>query len=326
MSSNAAPVIDAAGLTKSFGEHRAVESLDLTVGVGEMFGFLGPNGAGKTTTILVMTGFLRPTAGRLKVFGLDSWRDSVAINRRLGFLPDISSLYTNLTGEELLSYLGALHGADGACRQAELCDALELAGADLARRIKGYSHGMKRKLSIVQAMQHDPDLLVMDEPTQGLDPLIQRSFYGLLKAAQQRGTTIFLSSHVLSEVEELCERVGIIRQGRLVAMERMEDLRTRKRRRAHVKFRGTPPKELRIDGVKIVSRDGNDWELTVGADVGPLLRELARHELDDLTLERPGLEDIFLDYYSDVTPPRDSSERNERLGEEAKRANEVSGE
>ncbi len=322
--SSSTPVIEATGLTKSFGQFKAVDSLDLTVGGGELFGFLGPNGAGKTTTILVIAGFLRPTSGRLSVFGLDSWNDSVAIKRRLGFLPDLSSLYTNLTGDELLSFLGALQGGDVSHRRAELCDALELAQADLARRIKGYSHGMKRKLAIIQALQHDPDLLVMDEPTQGLDPLIQQSFFTLLRAARERGTTIFFSSHVLSEVEELCERVGIIRDGRLVAVERVADLRTRRRRRARVRFRNAPPADLQIDGVEIVSRDGRDWELKVGTELGPLLAELARHDLDDLTLERPGLEDIFLEYYSDSSTP--NSESDERLREEAPRANEVSGE
>ena len=310
--SNSTLVIDAAGLTKAFGQFKAVDSLDLTVGAGELFGFLGPNGAGKTTTILVITGFLRPTSGRLSVFGLDSWNDSVSIKSRLGFLPDLSSLYTNLTGDELLSFLGALQASDVSRRRHELCDALELAQADLSRRIKGYSHGMKRKLAIVQALQHDPDLLVMDEPTQGLDPLIRQSFFSVLREARDRGTTIFFSSHVLSEVEELCERVGIIRQGRLVAVERVGDLRERRRRRAHIKFRGEPPVDMAIDGVEIVSRDGQNWELKVGAELGPLLKELARHDLDDLTLERPGLEDIFLEYYSD------NSSTN--------RANEVSGE
>jgi ABC-2 type transport system ATP-binding protein len=322
--SNSTPVIDAVGLTKAFGQFKAVDSLDLTVGGGELFGFLGPNGAGKTTTILVITGFLRPTSGRMSVFGLDSWSDSVAIKRGLGFLPDLSSLYPNLTGDELLSYLGALQGGGVSRRRDELCDALGLARDDLARRIKGYSHGMKRKLAIVQALQHDPDLLVMDEPTQGLDPLIQQSFFAVLREARERGTTIFFSSHVLSEVEELCERVGIIRQGRLVAVERVDDLRTRRRRRAYVRFRGEPPVELAIEGVEIVSRDGRDWELKVGADLGPLLKELARHDLDDLTLERPGLEDIFLEYYSDSSTV--DSESDERLREEAPRANEVSGE
>ena len=314
MSINATPVINAAALTKSFGQQVAVDGLDLMVAAGELFGFLGPNGAGKTTTILVMTGFLRPTAGRLSVFGLDSWHDSVAIKRRLGFLPDLSSLYTNFTGQELLSYLGALHGLNGSRRQTELCDALELARVDLDRRIKGYSHGMKRKLSIVQAMQHDPDLLVMDEPTQGLDPLIQRSFFAVLRAARERGTTIFFSSHVLSEVEELCDRVGIIRRGRIVAVERVEDLRTRRRRRAHVRFRGEPPADLAVSGVQVVDRHGGDWKLTVGADIGPLLKELARHDLDDFTLERPGLEDIFLEYYSGEATV--DSQSDERLREE----------
>lgn len=327
----APPVIDALALTKSFGDQRAVDGLDLAVGAGELFGFLGPNGAGKTTTILVVTGFLRPTSGRLRVFGLDSWRDSVEIKRRLGFLPDLSSLYTNLTGDELLSYLGALHGGGGSRRQAELCDALELAEADLGRHIKGYSHGMKRKLAIVQAMQHDPELLIMDEPTQGLDPLVQQAFFSLLRGAQGRGTTIFFSSHVLSEVEELCERVGIIRNGRLVALERVADLRTRRRRRALVKFRGVPPYDLTIEGIEVVARDGAVWTLSVGAELGPLLRELARHDLDDLTLERPGLEDIFLEYYSEATVDSQRDEDGGRFcpderGKAERRADERSRE
>lgn len=294
---NSSPVIQIEDVSKTYGPVQALSHLDLAVSSGEIFGFLGPNGAGKTTTIRLLTGFLKPASGRMAVFGLDAWHDTVAVKGRLGFLPDISALYEGMTGEELLGYLGKLQSGTSPTRRQELCDRLELSQSALRRKIKGYSHGMKRKLAIVQAMQHDPDLLIMDEPTQGLDPLIQQAFFALLRESQARGSTVFFSSHILSEVEQLCQRVGIIRQGTLVAVEDVRELQRNKVRTMEVEFRGTPPDSLQVPEVEVLSHNGPRWRLAIRGDINPVLRALSQYDLEDLVFAQAHLEDIFLDYY-----------------------------
>ena len=180
-----------------------------------------------------------------------------------------------------------------------MCDRLELSQAALRRKIKGYSHGMKQKLAIVQALQHDPQLLIMDEPTLGLDPLTQQAFFTLLREAQGRGSTIFFSSHILSEVEQLCHRVGIIRQGSLVAVEEVQALRRHQVRSMEVEFRGRPPDDLAVPGAEILARDGSRWKLAIHGDINPVLRALSGYELEDIVFEHPRLEDVFLEYYRD---------------------------
>ena len=213
------PAIETSRLTKHYGHQiRALESLDLVVRQGEVFGFLGPNGAGKSTTIRLLLGFLHPTSGSGRVLGLDIVRDSVAIRRRIGYLPGGIALYDTLSGERLLDYLAELTGRPPV-RRRELCDRLELSSSTLKRLVRDYSRGMRQKIGIVQALQHDPELAILDEPSEGLDPLMQRAFYEILDALKAEGRTIFFSSHVLSEVERVCDRVAIVRQGRLVALE-----------------------------------------------------------------------------------------------------------
>ena len=231
------PAIETFGLTKYYGHQsglgglllarlrastsppiRALESLDIAVREGEVFGFLGPNGSGKSTTIRLLLGFLHPTTGRARVLGLDTVRDSVTIRSRLGYLPSGIALYDTLTGEQLLDYLGDLSGRP-ASRRVELCERLELSEHTLKRLVRDYSRGMRQKVGIVQALQHDPELAILDEPTEGLDPLMQRAFYEILDTLKAEGRTIFFSSHVLSEVERICDRVAIVREGRLVALE-----------------------------------------------------------------------------------------------------------
>ena len=293
-----ASVIKTEALTKWYGSVRAVDGLDLEVKEGEIFGFLGPNGAGKTTTIRILTGFLRPSRGRATVLGLDSWSDSTRIKARIGFLPDAPSLYGNVTGEEFLDYLIRLQGGAAPVLRRDLCDRLELGQADLARRIKGYSRGMVQKLAIVQAIQHDPELLIMDEPTGGLDPLVQLALFELLLELQSRGRTVFLSSHILTEVERLCRRVGIIRDGTMAAVEEVEVLRKRTPRRLEVVLAEDIPEDgLGIDGVVSVDRDGRRVRMMVSGDVKDILRELARWDVVDVVFERPHLEDVFLDFY-----------------------------
>jgi ABC-2 type transport system ATP-binding protein len=275
---------------------RALDDLDLDVRDGEIFGFLGPNGAGKSTTIRLLLGFLHPTAGEASVLGLDAWRDSVAIRGRVGYLPGGIALYDSLTGEATLDYLNELYRRPPV-RRSELVDRLELSAATLKRPVRDYSRGMRQKIGIIQALQHDPELAILDEPTEGLDPLMQRAFYDILDDLRRAGRTIFFSSHVLSEVERVCDRVAIVRAGRLVALQEVESLLSQRRR--HVELRLTGPAPV-LDGVTGVSavqlRDGL-LTCELEGDVGPFLRAIAGASITDLTIEPAHLEEAFLEFY-----------------------------
>jgi beta-exotoxin I transport system ATP-binding protein len=279
---------------------RALESLDIVVREGEIFGFLGPNGAGKSTTIRLLLGFLHPTAGSGRMLGLDIVRDNLAIRRRIGYLPGGIALYDTLTGERLLDYLAELSGRPPV-RRAELCERLELSTRTLRRLVRDYSRGMRQKIGIVQALQHDPELAILDEPTEGLDPLMQRAFYTILDELKATGRTIFFSSHVLSEVERVCDRVAIVRHGRLVALEDVASLLARRRRVVELQFGGPAP---HLDGVAGVSDVvANDGRLTcrLEGDVGPFLEAIAGSTVHDLTIEPASLEEAFLEYYAEDT-------------------------
>ena len=301
--------ITTTGLTKHYGRRplpfmrstppiRALESLEIAVREGEIFGFLGPNGAGKTTTIRLLLGYLHPTAGTGRLLGLDIVRDSVAIRRRIGYLPGGIALYDSLTGERLLDYLAELNGRPPV-RRAALCDRLELSSRTLRRLVRDYSRGMRQKIGIIQALQHDPDLAILDEPTEGLDPLMQRAFYGILDMLKAEGRTIFLSSHVLSEVERVCDRVAIIRQGHLVALEEMAGLLARRKRHVNLRVHGPAP---RLDGVPGVSGvEAAEGRLTcrVEGDLRPFLAAIASAPIVDLTIEPARLEEAFLEFYDE---------------------------
>ncbi|HEX3644054.1 MAG TPA: ABC transporter ATP-binding protein, partial [Vicinamibacterales bacterium] len=268
---------------------------------GEIFGFLGPNGAGKSTTIRTLLGYLHPTAGEGRVLGLDIVRDSVAIRRRIGYLPGGIALYDSLTGERLLDYLAELSGRPPT-RRADLCDRLELSSSTLRRLVRDYSRGMRQKIGIVQALQHEPELAILDEPTEGLDPLMQRAFYHILDTLKAEGRTIFFSSHVLSEVERVCDRVAIIRRGRLVAMEDIAGLLARHKRNVNMRLNGIPP---HLDGVAGVSsveiRDGG-LTCRVDGDIRPFLAAIVGAPIADLTIEPAHLEEAFLEFYEDASP------------------------
>jgi ABC-2 type transport system ATP-binding protein len=306
--------IQTAGLTKHYGQRflplrlpfvasappiRALESLDITVREGEIFGFLGPNGAGKSTTIRLLLGYLHPTAGSGRLLGLDIVHDTVAIRRRVGYLPGGIALYDALTGERLLDYLAELSGRPPV-RRAELCDRLELSARTLRRLVRDYSRGMRQKIGIVQALQHDPELAILDEPTEGLDPLMQRAFYGILDTLKAEGRTIFFSSHVLSEVERVCDRVAIIRHGRLIATEEIAALLARHKRNVDMRVTGTPP---RLDGVPGVSSiETTDGRLTcrVEGDMRPFLAAISAAPIVDMTIEPAHLEEAFLEFYEET--------------------------
>ncbi len=291
------PVISLKGLTKHYGRFRGVEELDLEVYAGEIFGFLGPNGAGKTTTIRILNGLLRPNRGSALILGLDSWKDSVLIASKVGYQPDVGGIYGEMTGHEFLDYMGGLDGTASVLR-SELCDLLALNDRDLGRGIKGYSKGMRQKLMIVQALQHDPDLVMMDEPTEGLDPLMQEALFQILLSFRAKGRTIFFSSHILSEVERLCDRVGFIREGKLVAVEEIEELRSKRRRKLVITLATDQElSPLELPGVINMTREGRQVRMLFQGETNRLLRALAQLNVEDFTFEQLHLEDIFLEYY-----------------------------
>ncbi len=291
-----AEVIVTEALTKSYGSRRGVVDLTFSVAPGEVFGYLGPNGAGKTTTIRTLLDLIRPTSGRASVFGLDSHRDAVRIRARVGYLPGEFSLYDHMTGAEYLTYLASLRGGVPAARIAELAERLDV---DLSARIGTLSHGNRQKVGLIQAFMHRPELLVLDEPTQGLDPLIQHEFYRLIEETRAEGRTVFLSSHVMPEVERVCDRVGIIREGRLVAVEDIGGLRAKELRTLEIRFAEPVPAEAfaGVPGVREVELAGDLARVTVSGPMDALIKRIATFEVVDLTSHEPSLEEIFLAFY-----------------------------
>jgi ABC-2 type transport system ATP-binding protein len=293
-----AAVIELAGLTKRYGATVGIERLDLRVEAGEVFGFLGPNGAGKTTTIRCLVGLLSPTAGTARVLGLDPVAEHGDLTPRLGYLPGELRLYPELTGAQHLELLGALQGRPTPRRQ-ELCQRLELTGRDLERPVREYSHGMRQKVGLVQALQHEPEVVVLDEPTEGLDPLVQETFFALVAEASAAGRTVFLSSHVLSEVQRACGRVAIVRAGRLVTVEAVAALREARARRVRAGFPdGYDHGSVPVEGRWSPTWSGNDLRLLVPADeLVPTLRRLLELPVTDLAVEEAGLDEAFLAFY-----------------------------
>jgi len=289
-------VIETHRLSKRYGSARGIEDLSLTVEQGEVFGFLGPNGAGKTTTIRTLLNLLHPTAGSAAIFGLDSRRDSHAIRARLGNLPGDFAYDERMTGREMLQFFAALRGVPSLARAQDLAERFE---ADLSRPLRELSRGNRQKIGLIQALFHDPELLILDEPTSGLDPLMQEEFLKLLAEHRDRGGTVFLSSHVLDEVERACDRVGIIRAGRLIAVEDVQEMRGRAARDVTVRFVApVAVTELEhVAGVQDISFDGTTMRFRVHGDLDPAIKAIAQHGVRDLEVTRPALEELFLTYY-----------------------------
>ena len=291
-------IINTAKLTKFYGKQLGIEDVDLEVKRGEVFGYLGPNGAGKTTTIRTLLDFIRPTRGTATIFGLDSKHNSVEIHRRIGYLNGELELYENMTGEDLLKYLGNLRGGLDWKYVRKLAARFE---CDLPRRIQGLSMGNKQKLGLLQAFMHKPELLILDEPTNGLDPLMQHEFYDLLNETKKEGCTIFLSSHILPEVEKVCDRVGIIRQGKLVTVETIEMMKTHSIRQLEIHFATAVPKDkfVNVSGVRDIIVQDNVLTCTVIGSLDALVKFAAQFEVVNIISHEPTLEEIFLTYYNE---------------------------
>jgi beta-exotoxin I transport system ATP-binding protein len=273
-----------------------IENVNLEVGAGEVFGFLGPNGAGKTTTIRLLLDLIRPDDGRISIFGLDVRRDSVAIRRRIGYLPGDLALYDSLTARELLTHFCYLRGGPTWPEVASLVDRF---GLELDRPIRALSKGNRQKVGLVQALMGKPQLLVLDEPTSGLDPLMQREVHSAIGEAAAEGRTVFLSSHVLSDVGRVARRVGLIRKGRVIAVKPVDELRGSPVHLVDLEFveRLDVGFLTAIPGVNSVERRGDGLHLEVSGSLDPLLQELARHRVAELSVREPDLEETFLDFY-----------------------------
>jgi len=287
-------------LTQKYSDFVAVDDVSFEVKQGEIFGFLGPNGAGKTSTIRTVLDFLRPAHGSVRVFGLDSVEKSLEIRKRVGYLPSELKLWENWRGTQYIKWLESVHNKPLMNEANRLADALDF---DLNRSLKGMSTGMKRKMGIIAALAHKPELLILDEPTSGLDPLMQKTFDEFMLEAKTEGRTIFLSSHMLTEVEQICDRVGIIREGKLEAIETVKSLMHSTFR--WVTFALNSPARINgfvsIDGVSDVTVNDNEIKMRVtgAADMGEVLRQAAQNDVRDFDVQKPSLEEVFLAFYGE---------------------------
>ncbi len=304
-----APIIEMERLTKSYGGKRGIVDVSLEVGEGEVFGFLGPNGAGKTTTIRILMALLRADSGSARIAGLDCWEGSIDVKRLIGYVPGEPSLDPNLTGGQILEYFANLRGGVDQAHLKKLVDRFDL---DTSRKFRQYSTGNKRKVVLIQAFMHRPRLLILDEPTSGLDPLNQQEFDGMVREARDEGRTVFLSSHVLSEVEKTCTRVGIIREGRLVKVGGIHELMDIKRYEITIAFAKPVPAEAfaKLEGVVEVEplSNGSAVRLAIQGAADAVIKEAAQYPVVSLTSYEPSLEDIFLRYYErDDQAPKEAA-------------------
>ncbi len=283
-------------LTKYYGKQRGVIDLDIEVRPGEVFGYLGPNGAGKTTTIRTLLDFIRPTRGRATIFGMDTRQQGATIRRRIGYLPGELALYVNLTGADMVRYSGYLDGSMDWPYVQSLAKALD---CDLSRPLRALSHGNRKKVGLILAFMRRPELLILDEPTTGLDPLVQQEFYRLIAGVKAEGKTVFLSSHILPEVERVCDRVGIIREGKLITVENVATLKARALRRLEIHFGGPVPQEkfARLAGVRDVTVEDGILHCTVVGSLDAVIKAAAQFEVLNVISKEPSLEEIFLTYY-----------------------------
>ncbi|SCL22825.1 ABC transporter ATP-binding protein [Micromonospora inyonensis] len=294
--------ISTEALVKTYGRSRGLTGLDLRVERGEVYGFLGPNGAGKSTTIRLLLDLIRPTSGRVTVLDVDPRRDGVALRRRVGYLAGDFTVDGRQTARELLTYLGNLRGGVPAARITELADRLDL---DLNRRIRALSKGNRQKVGVIQAFMHTPELLILDEPTSGLDPFLQQEFVAMVRQARTAGQTVFMSSHVMSEVQQTADRVGIIREGRMVTVERVEELRERAVRHVEIHFADpvAAGEFAALPGVSEVTVTGSTLRCRLDGRADALVKAAAGHTVVSLLSEEPDLEELFFGYYAREEAP-----------------------
>jgi ABC-2 type transport system ATP-binding protein len=281
-------------LSKRYGETLALDSLDLEVAEGEVYGFLGPNGAGKTTTIRLLLGLHRPSAGRAELFGFDCWKDPVAAHRRVAYVAGEPFLWPSMTGEETLEFLARLHGGTDRDYRKLLVDRFAL---ETSKKVRALSKGNRQKVQLIAALATRAELLLLDEPTSGLDPLMEMAFRASIAEAKERGQAVFLSSHILSEVEAVCDRVGILRAGRLVDQGTLEQLRHLSAQTVEVTFAGPVPELPPLEGVHVTAAGENALRCEVRGSIGPLVEALAGHDVTALSTREPSLEEIFLHHY-----------------------------
>lgn len=306
-------VIDARDLTVHYGRHRGIDGVTMTVEQGEVFGFLGPNGAGKTTTQRVVMDVIRADRGKVSVFGLDSRAEGVAIRRRVGYLPGELSLPETMTGRQFLNVIASVRGMKEMGYRDELIERL---GLDPSRRLKQYSRGNKQKVGLVAAMMHKPDLLILDEPTSGLDPLVQQTVLDLVRETRKEGRTVFFSSHILPEVQAVCDRVGIIRAGKLAAVEWVDALMGQQFRRLRLTLTTEPsPNAFQLAGVTEVAREGAAITLEIQRNLQAVMVTAVQIGVQDIEEQPVTLEDIFLAYYGDRVGGRASGRSGERSSE-----------
>ncbi|MFG2002972.1 ABC transporter ATP-binding protein [Spirillospora sp. NPDC048911] len=287
-------------LSKTYGSRRGLAGLSLQVDEGEVFGYLGPNGAGKSTTIRLLLDLIRPTGGTVRVLGLDPRADAVELHRRIGYLAGDFVVDGRQKVSECLAFLGDLRGGVPQTRIDELAERLQL---DTHARIKSLSKGNRQKVGLVQAFMHRPELLILDEPTSGLDPLVQQTFLDLVREAKAAGQTVFMSSHIMSEVEAVADRVAIIREGRLVALDTVAELRSRSYLRVRITFaEQVDPREFELPGVTGLTVDGTTLACRVDGDPDPLIKAAARYTVRRLSVEGADLEDLFFTYYNGEEP------------------------
>lgn len=295
MENAAKNIIEIKNLTKFYGKSRGIVDVSFTVGEGEIFGFIGPNGAGKSTTIRTLLSLIYPTSGSAEIFGLDCIKDGPKIKKEIGYLPSEVFYYDNMRVIELLNYSASFYKKDCSRRIKELAEIMEL---DLGKKIDDLSYGNKKKVGIVQGLLHQPKLIILDEPTGGLDPLMQQKFFNLLEQENKRGATILFSSHILSEVQRLCEKVAIIKEGKIIKLEKISTLKEDNFKTFKLETKIRPSaKFFEMDGISNLKIDGNDAEFIFKGNINKMLKHISEIELTNLYIEEPSLEEIFMHYY-----------------------------
>ena len=287
-------VIEITQLSKRYGKSRGIEDVSFEVHEGEIFGFIGPNGAGKSTAIRTLLNFLYPSSGSAKILGMDIVRDAKKIRQSIGYLPSEVHYYDDMKVEELFRFSAGFYKDDALKNAMKLAERFQL---DTSRKIEDLSFGNKKKVGIIQALMHQPKLLILDEPTTGLDPLMQSIFFDVLKELQQVGTTIFFSSHYLSEVQKLCNRVAIIKEGRVIKIENMDDMHANHFKKVHLHFRNKEENTIRIEGVLQEHITDTTYEFIFNGNTKALLEQLRTVPFDDVTIAEPTLEEVFMHYY-----------------------------